>query len=66
MQIALWVLISAVGFYVLYVLFFYLLQRRMLFPVHELPAHNADLIIQAGGEILRLPFSQGEFELASS
>jgi pimeloyl-ACP methyl ester carboxylesterase len=36
----------------------------MLFPVHELPAHNADLIKQAGGELVRLPFSQGGFELA--
>ncbi|GAA4361761.1 alpha/beta hydrolase [Kangiella marina] len=64
MQILIWGLITIVGAYVLYVLFFYLLQRRMLFPVHELPTHNAELITQAGGEIIRLPFSQGEFELA--
>ena len=64
MQIVIWGLISIIGFYILYVLFFYVLQRRLLFPVHELPAHNAELITQSGGELVRLPFSQGEFELA--
>jgi len=64
MQMIFWGLFGMVAVYALYILFFYLLQRRMLFPVHELPAHNATLIKQAGGEIIRLPFSQGEFELA--
>ncbi|GAA0210580.1 alpha/beta hydrolase [Kangiella japonica] len=63
MQMILWGLLAVVGLYVIYVLFFYTVQRRLLFPVHELPAHNADLITQAGGELIRLPFSQGEFEL---
>ncbi len=64
MHIVIWGLIGLSASYLLYVLFFYILQRRMLFPTHELPEPNAELITQAGGELIRLPFSQGEFELA--
>lgn len=64
MHIVIWGLIGLSASYLLYVLFFYLLQRRMLFPTHELPEPDAELIYQAGGEIIRLPFSQGEFEIA--
>lgn len=60
----LWGAAALIVFYSFYVLFFYLLQRRMLFPVHELPTHDASLIKDAGGELIRLPFSQGEFDIA--
>ncbi len=50
--------------YAIYCGVFYVLQRSILFPVSQLPAHNAELIEQAGGELVRLDFSQGQFELA--
>ncbi len=50
--------------YIIYVLAFYLMQRTILFPLKQLPAPNAELIHSADGEIVRLAFSQGEFELA--
>lgn len=59
-----WGLFGLVGCYLIYVLSFYALQRRVLFPIHELPNSNAQLITDAGGELIRLPFSQGEFEVA--
>ncbi|MRX27685.1 alpha/beta hydrolase [Kangiella sp. HZ709] len=50
--------------YLVYSSAFYLLQRKILFPLERLPEPNADLIYSADGEIVRLPFSQGEFEIA--
>lgn len=56
-------LLLVVG-YLVYCSFFYLFQRKILFPISQLPEPNADLILSADGEIVRLPFSQGEFEIA--
>ncbi|NVJ65582.1 MAG: alpha/beta hydrolase [Gammaproteobacteria bacterium] len=58
------ILLSLAIIYLVYCGVFYLLQRTLLFPVNSLPEPNADLIYSADGEIVRLPFSQGEFEIA--
>ncbi len=58
------ILLSLALIYLIYCGVFYVLQRGILFPVSQLPEPNADLIYSADGEIVRLPFSQGEFEMA--
>lgn len=58
------IIIALALLYLLYCGIFYLMQRSILFPLKKLPEPNADLIYSADGEIVRLPFSQGEFEIA--
>lgn len=50
--------------YAVYTSIFYLLQRKLLFPLHELPPANEQLIKDSGGELIELQFSQGIFEIA--
>ena len=64
MTIILWVITLLLLAYLLYLVAFYFIQHRMLFPIHELPPSDPALIESAGGELHRLAFSQGEFELA--
>lgn len=64
MTTLLWLITIPLLAYLLYLVAFYFIQHRMLFPVHELPLSDPALIADAGGEIHRLEFSQGEFEVA--
>lgn len=50
--------------YCLYLLIFYVMQRNLLFPLDKLPKGDASLVTKAGGELLKLKFTQGYFELA--
>ncbi|NVK21854.1 MAG: alpha/beta fold hydrolase [Kangiellaceae bacterium] len=52
----LWLLTPLI-IYIIYVAVFYVLQRRILFPVSALPAHNASLVEKAGGELISLAFN---------
>lgn len=58
------ILATLLAAYAIYVTIFYSLQRRILFPVQDLPAHDARLIAQAGGDLLSLPMPFGAVEIA--
>lgn len=64
MKLLITTLLVLLFLYLLYCGAFYLLQRKFIFPISQLPEPDAELIYRADGEIIRLPFSQGEFEIA--
>lgn len=64
MKLLITTLLIVLCFYLLYCGAFYVFQRKFIFPINQLPASDTELIYRTGGDIIRLPFSQGEFEVA--